>query len=76
METTFHLNANELDANFLEALKRLFVGKDIVINVADEVDTTDYLLSDADRKAVLFKSIQEAESGALVSVNLNDYRAQ
>ncbi len=76
METTFHLNANELDANFLEALKKMFTGKDIVISVATEVDTTDYLLSDADRKATLFKSVQEAESGALVSVNLDDYRAR
>ncbi|AMJ66559.1 hypothetical protein [Hymenobacter sp. PAMC 26628] len=76
METTFHLNANDLDANFLEALKKLFVGKDIVISVANEVDATEYLLSDANRKAALFKSMQEAESGPLISVNLNDYRAQ
>ncbi len=74
METTFHLNENDLDANFLEVLKKLFVGKDIVINVADEVDTTEYLLSDSNRKAALFKSIQEAQEGALVSVNLDDYR--
>ncbi len=74
METTFHLNANDLDANFLEALKKLFTGKNIVINVADEVDVTEYLLSNADRKAALFKSIQEAQEGALVSVNLDDYR--
>ena len=76
METTFHLNANELDANFLEALKKLFVGKDIVISVAAEMDTTGYLLGDADRKAALLKSKQEAESGALVPVNLVDYRAE
>ncbi|WP_375419358.1 hypothetical protein [uncultured Hymenobacter sp.] len=76
METTFHLNANDLDANFLKALKRLFSGKNIVINVAAEADTTDYLLDNAERKATLFKSVQEAESGQLISVDLNDYRPQ
>lgn len=74
METTFHLNANDLDANFLEALKKLFTGKDIVISVATEIDTTEYLLSDVERKTALLKSIQEAKTGALVSVDLNDYR--
>lgn len=76
METTFHLNANELDANFLEGLKKLFSGKNIVLTVATEADTTEYLLSDAQRRARLAQSIAEAESGALVTVNLNDYRAQ
>lgn len=76
METTFHLNANDLDANFLEALKKLFGGQDIVINVAAEGDATEYLLSDASRKAALLKSIQEAENGELVPVDLNAYRPQ
>ena len=75
METTFHLNANDLDANFLEALKKLFNGKDIVISVAAEVDTTDYLLSDPARKAMLLKSIAEAGSGNLLSVKLTDYQS-
>lgn len=75
METTFHVSANELDANFLEALKKLFGGQNLVINVVPEADTTDYLLSDAARWEVLFKSMQEAESGNVVAVNLADYRA-
>ena len=76
METTFHVNVNDLDENFLAALKKLFTGQDIVISVAAEPDTTAYLLSDPERKARLLKSMQEAESGMLVDVNLNDYRAK
>ncbi len=76
METTFRLNAQELDVNFLEAIKKLFADKNIVISVAAEADTTEYLLNDPARKAVLLNSIQEAENGNLLDVNLNDYRTQ
>lgn len=75
METTFHLNANELNTDFLEAVKKLFGGKDIVISVTSKADTTEYLLSDPDRKDMLLKSIQEAESENLISVNLDDFRS-
>ena len=75
METTFHLNASELNADFLEAVKKLFGGKDIIISVAAETDATEYLLSDPARKEMLLKSMQEAENGQLVSVNPADFRA-
>ena len=75
METIFHLNANDLDANFVEGLKKLFSGQNIVISVAAEADTTDYLLSDPARKALLLKSIAEAESGNLLAIKLTDYQS-
>lgn len=75
METTFHLNANELNTDFLEAVKKLFGGKDIIISVTSEADTTEYLLSDPERKQMLLKSIQEAEAEKLISVNLDDFRS-
>lgn len=75
METTFHLNANELNTDFLEAVKKLFGGKDIIISVTSEADTTEYLLSDPERKQMLLKSIQEVEAEKLISVNLDDFRS-
>ena len=75
METVFHLNANDLYANFVEGLKKLFSGQNIVISVAAEADTTDYLLSDPARKALLLKSIAEAESGNLLAIKLTDYQS-
>ena len=64
-----------MDANFLEALKKLFNGKDIVISVAAEADTTDYLLRDPARKVMLLRFIAEAESGNLLSVRLTGYQS-
>ena len=76
METSFRLNAADLDIRFLEALRQLFTDQNIVINVATEADTTDYLLSDPARKARLMQALKDAETGNLVSVNLADYAAQ
>lgn len=74
METVFHLNARELDEKFLEGLKKLFEDKNIIISVEEIVDTTDYLLSDPERKERLFKSTEEAKNGELIAVNLDDYK--
>ena len=76
METTFHLNVNELDGRFVEALQKLFADQNVVINIATEPDTTEYLLSDPARKARLLHSIAEAEKGNVVAVNLDDYRVE
>jgi len=74
METTFHLNADELDSKFVKAVKALFTGQNLVISVATEMDTTDYLLSDPERKERLLQSMQQVKDGNLVNVSLDDYR--
>ena len=53
MQTIYRLNAKELDNQFLEALKTLFVDKEIEI-VVTELDETTYLLgTPANRKRLL-----------------------
>ena len=53
MQSTYRLNANELDVNFLEGLKATFRGREIEI-VVYEVDETDYLIkSEANRERLL-----------------------
>jgi len=50
MYTTYHLNSNDLDIHFIEAVKALFRDKEIEITIY-EADETEYLLkSDANRK--------------------------
>jgi predicted DNA-binding ribbon-helix-helix protein len=51
MNATFNLNANELDENFLESVKKLFKNKKISINIeiAEIEDETTYLLSNFKR---------------------------
>ncbi|GIK57749.1 MAG: hypothetical protein HND44_08945 [Chloroflexi bacterium] len=53
MQTIYRLNARELDNQFLEALRTLFVDKEIEI-IVTEIDETAYLLSSpANRKRLL-----------------------
>ncbi|VAW30384.1 hypothetical protein MNBD_CHLOROFLEXI01-3048 [hydrothermal vent metagenome] len=53
MQTVYHLRTDELDSQFLEALKTLFKDKMIEI-VVTEADETAYLLhSDANREQLL-----------------------
>ena len=53
MHTVYHLRTDELDNQFLEALKTLFKDKTIEI-VVTEVDETAYLLgSDANKERLL-----------------------
>jgi len=60
--TTYRLEANELNADFLKALKLLYKGKTISITVKEEMDETEYLLaSEANRD--MLKEALEAEEG-------------
>ena len=50
------LNANELDINFLESIKKLFPEKSININISIAEDETDYLLSHSTNASRLLKA--------------------
>jgi len=71
MYTVYHLKADELDTQFLEALKTLFKDKTIEI-VVTEVDETAYLLhSDANRERLL-QAVEHVNDGEnLVEVELD-----
>ncbi len=71
MYTVYHLKADELDTQFLEALKTLFKDKTIEI-IVTEVDETAYLLhSDANRDRLL-QAVEHVNDGEnLVTVELD-----
>ncbi len=62
MTTTFQLNADELDANFVERLKAAFPHKVIEI-VVTEADETASLLSDPARRERLLRAAADVEAG-------------
>ncbi|OFY52246.1 MAG: hypothetical protein A2W85_15065 [Bacteroidetes bacterium GWF2_41_31] len=43
MEAQYKMKANEIDITFIEAIKKLFAEKDIVIRISEEWDETEYL---------------------------------
>jgi antitoxin YefM len=72
MNTTYRLNANELDEKFLQSLKALFKDKDIEI-IVSEVDETAYLLRSEANKERLLKAVESVEKGEnLVEVRMGD----
>lgn len=79
MQTVFHLNASELDANFLEALKTLFRDSDIAITVEtvsnrhsdNDEDETAFLMQNPTNRARLLEAIHNADTGNLITVDMD-----
>lgn len=67
MTTTYRLNADELDATFVERVKAAFPHKAIEIAVT-EADETDALLSDPARRERLLRAVADVEAGRNVVV--------
>ncbi|MFK7905837.1 MAG: hypothetical protein AB8B69_11960 [Chitinophagales bacterium] len=67
METTYKINANELNEDFLTTLKKIFQNQKLLISIQtidDEFeDDTAYLSSSPANKERLLKSIKNYESG-------------
>ena len=67
MTTTFQLNADELDAVFVERVKATFPHKLIEI-VVTEADETSSLLADPARRERLLRAVADVEAGQNVVV--------
>jgi antitoxin YefM len=80
MQTVFHLNANELNVHFLDALKLLFGEDDITITVEassnghsdddNEMDETGFLMQNPANRARLLEAIKNADAGNLITVDV------
>ena len=75
MQVAYNLNADELDMNFLESIKKLFQNKKLHINIMLDEDRndTDYLLSNKANASRLMQSINNIENKEkLVHKNIED----
>jgi len=72
MPTTYHVNASEIDAAFLEEIKATYGDKEIEI-VISEVDETEHLLRSSNNKARLLQAVENVkERQNLVAIELED----
>jgi antitoxin YefM len=76
MVSTFQINETELDNNFVRALKSMFKNRNLTLTIeADEVDTTEYLLSNAANKERLLKAAENAKQRKnLVKIDLEQLK--
>lgn len=72
MITTIQTEADKIDNQFLEAIKTLFKNKRIKVTIEDEIDETEYLLSNESNKEFLMRSIKQAEAGSHVTFTSAD----
>lgn len=77
MIATYLLNENELDESFYQQLKQQFRNKKISITVAEAIDETDYLLSNAANAKRLLESIDNSKKeDGLIKIDLEKLKEQ
>lgn len=60
MDTLVRLNADELNQSLIDFIKASFKGKRIAVHIyEDEMDETEYLLSDPVHKEKLLETVEE-----------------
>jgi len=63
IRANFKLRLGDLDMNFVEKLKSLFSKNNTIeINIGDEVDETDYLLSTPANRESIFRSLEQLKN--------------
>jgi hypothetical protein len=67
MQTTFELNAEELDEQFINGLKELFKDRRLKITVEAEPDETSYLTSNPETRTRLMAAIERVDNGEVLS---------
>ena len=79
MYSIYRLNADELDARFLKAIKEMFPNKNIEIAISEAIETgedeTAYLLQSPANRERLLEALENVSRGEdLVAVNLEDLK--
>ena len=72
IRANFKLRLGDLDIDFVEKLKSLFSKNNVIeINIGDEVDETDYLLSTPANRESIFRSLEQLKNRQLISKQIN-----
>lgn len=73
IRANFRLKIEELNTDLIEKLKTVFNKEDILeINICDEVEETDFLLSTSANRESLYRSLEQLGKGEIISKSLGD----
>ena len=73
MTATYSISRDELNADFIEAIKRTFKTEKVLIQIDEVMDETEYLLSTPANKDFLEKSILQVKNGEVLKLDIEDY---
>ena len=77
MQSVYYLNTNEINNEFINAIKLLFTGKNIEITVTEVPEETEYLLGNKANSKRLLKSVENINNGLnLKDLNLDQLKKQ
>ena len=62
MELTYRLNANELNEDFINTIKKLYKGKDLEVTEQVKEDETEYLLKSEANREQLLKAVKDVKN--------------
>ena len=63
MVSTYHIDEKELTVEFLKSIKAHFKNKKLTVTIAEEIDTTEYLLASPANKKHLLKANSDLQKG-------------
>jgi len=73
LRANIKVKLGDLDISFVEKLKSIFNDNNVVeIDITDEVDETEYLLSTPANRESLFRSLEEANRKQFISKTINE----
>ena len=73
MTATYTISREELNVDFIEAIKRTFKTEKVLIQIDEVMDETEYLLSTPANKDFLEKSILQVKNGEVLKLDIEDY---
>jgi len=76
MTAIYKLHVNELSTELINAIKETFKGKTVSITVQEDMDETDYLLSNEANKQFLEASEAELKAGKGIVFTVEELQAK
>ncbi len=73
MTATYSISRKELNADFIEAIKKTFKTERVIIQIEEVIDETDYLLSTLANTDFIEKSIQQVKNGEVIKLDIDKY---